>query len=81
MNKLFFLLPVALLAAACEPIEARGPDQCLRAELFQQCLAAVPKGPVVTHESDWSKIVSECQSNAYSTSWRLTKNVKPECRG
>lgn len=55
-------------------------DQCLRASLFERCLASVPKGPTVTSENPWHKIVDECQSAATYQSYRMRHLVKPECR-
>jgi hypothetical protein len=54
-------------------------DQCLRAQLFKTCLETVPKGPEVVKNSDWSKIVAECETAANLQSYRQRKYVKPEC--
>jgi hypothetical protein len=72
---------LVLLLTACEQSEPTTVlDQCLRADLFKQCLAQVPKGPVSTVENPWHKVVDECESAAYRQSWRKTATVKLECR-
>ncbi len=77
------IVALALLAACdvTKPPESRTIlDQCLRAQLFQQCLAAVPKGPQVTHDNPWHKVVDECAGAAMYQSYRLREHVKQECR-
>lgn len=55
-------------------------DQCLRKELFNQCLASVPEGPTSTTVSnDWSEVVEECGGQAYSMAQRKQTFIKPEC--
>jgi len=41
--------------------EKTSMDQCLRATLFQQCLKALPAGPLATKYNDWDEVVKECQ--------------------
>ncbi|WEM34480.1 hypothetical protein [Xanthomonas phage X1] len=55
-------------------------DQCLRNQIFQQCLATIPPGPQKTVYNDWNEVVSECSSVAYYQSLRVRSQVKPECR-
>lgn len=55
-------------------------DQCMRAQIFQQCLKAVPAGPVSSNYNDWSEVVAQCASTAYYQSLRQREHVKPECR-
>lgn len=75
----------ALLLAGCgkEPlVDQHVYDQCLRAKLFQECLAAVPSGPshVAAVASGWAGVVDECATAAQYQSLRLEAHVKPECR-
>ena len=82
---LFALATVLLSACGPVPDGSRDPtgsalDQCVRATLFERCLASVPKGPSVTSENPWHKIVDECQSAATSQSYRMRHLIKPECR-
>lgn len=74
----------AVLLAGCNPSEVTKPsyaaDQCLRADLFKQCMASLPAGPASTKYNDWSEVVSECGSQAYYQSLRNRSLVKPECR-
>lgn len=71
----FFLL------AACGESEY-GPDQCLRQTLFATCMAALPKGPERTATSnDWDEVVDACERASSRQSLRLTRQIKPECRG
>ncbi len=55
-------------------------DQCLRAILFQQCLKALPAGPLATKYNDWDEVVKECANVARFQSARKLKNIKEECR-
>ena len=82
----YLLLPLAaLLLAGCgkEPlVDQHVYDQCLRARLFKECLAAVPASPthVAAAASGWAGVVDECASAAQYQSLRLEAHVKPECR-
>jgi hypothetical protein len=55
------------------------PDQCLRAQLFQQCLATVPKGPEATRYNDWDEVVEACERSAYNQSIRAAGTVPGRC--
>ncbi len=83
MRRLVVILGTALLVG-CGPLpESKMPsqsDQCMRAELFQACLKALPAGPASTQYNDWDEVVDSCSSNAYYTSMRKTTLIKPECR-
>ncbi|QEL26124.1 hypothetical protein FQV39_28590 [Bosea sp. F3-2] len=54
----------------------REPDQVKRAQIFQDCLKAVPEGPRVTHTSDWSQVVKACDSAAYYQSMVCVENCR-----
>lgn len=60
--------------------QTREADQCLRREVFMQCLSVVPKGPEVTKYNDWDEVVAECAQSAYYISLRQIANIKEECR-
>ena len=55
-------------------------DQCLRQELFKECMAALPAGPVATKYNDWDEVVRACEGQALDASLRLIQFIKPECR-
>jgi hypothetical protein len=56
-------------------------DQCLRREIFKECLAGVPKGPTTTGiSSDWDEVVYACGSQAYYLALRKKDQIKAECR-
>lgn len=75
------IIALSSLAACAAPDRVRtGPDQCLRARLFKECLAAVPAGPTRVVANDWSEVVSECASTAYYQSLRPLDQVEPKCR-
>jgi len=77
---LFLLVIVALLCSGCDaPVHAKY-DQCMRAELFKACLAAVPVGPVSVHHNDWGKVVDECETASAMQSLRNPQYIKPECK-
>jgi hypothetical protein len=74
-------IPLLLLAfAACDSRQLTQPDQCLRARLFKECLAAVPTGPTHVKYNDWEEIVSTCGSQAYYQSLRVNAAISAECR-
>lgn len=74
---------IVVAASGCDKGPAsveRGPDQCLRREIFKECLQTVPAGPQQTVTNDWSEVIDECQSTAYYQSIRQESQIKPECR-
>ena len=82
MKKL--ILVSALLLVACDSkVVDKDPqisDQCLRRELFNECMKLLPAGPVATHYNDWDDVVSECRGYAWSTSVRFRSVIKKECQ-
>lgn len=80
MKKIIVLALVILLAGCGEPGGYTTTDQCLRVELFQQCLAKIPPGPAETVYNDWDEVVESCETSAYYQSQRTAKFVKIECR-
>lgn len=80
MRATAILISIFALAGCKEPLPMREPDQCLRAQLFQQCLQTVPNGPMATKYTDWSEVVQACESASYYQSLRQTQNIKQECR-
>lgn len=74
------ILALLLSLAACkDPAVPTEVDQCLRAELFKQCMNSLPAGPASTKYNDWSEVVSECQHFSYYTAIRTLGTVKKEC--
>lgn len=61
-------------------INTTGPDQCMRREIFQQCLKALPAGPQAAKYNDWDEVVGACESAAYYQSLRKQEAIKPNCR-
>lgn len=83
MRKILFAVAMLAGLAACGPTEEHCIDQCLRSQLFQDCLSRIPKGPekITAAGNDWDEVVSECRSAAYYQSMRSQcEVVKPECR-
>lgn len=71
----------ALLLAGCQvQPPSPQPDQCMRAELFAKCMAALPPGPEMPHYNDWDEVVEACEDTAYYQSQRPIEVIKPECR-
>lgn len=56
-------------------------DQCIRVELFKDCLSRVPTGPVVTHDNPWDQVITECSKAVTYLSYRKKSQIKPECQG
>lgn len=62
---------LALLAAlltACSPGDFSEVDQCLRTEIFMQCMR-------LTHGS-----AGDCEDAAFYQSQRMRKHIREECR-
>ena len=70
-------LLTAVLAGGCT--ETTGPDQCLRREIFQQCMKALPASPQATKYNDWDEVVAQCESVAYYQSRRKKTQITEEC--
>lgn len=83
MKKLI-LLSVLLLAACSQDdkpfIDQRVVNQCLRRELFNECMKMLPAGPVATKYNDWDEVVAECGSQAYYMSHRKESTIPQGCR-
>lgn len=77
------LVCMLALTACADPIDPTkstyATDQCLRAELFAKCMAAIPAGPISPKYNDWDEVVGECGSAARYQSVRERRFVKPEC--
>lgn len=54
-------------------------DQCLRAELFAKCMAAIPAGPLASKYNDWDEVVGQCADASFYQANRQRRFVKPEC--
>ena len=83
MKKLFLLLPLLLIACGKDDkpfIDERVANQCLRRELFNECMKMLPAGPLATKYNDWDEVVAECGSQAYYMSQRIKSTIPPECR-
>lgn len=78
--KSLIIIGLVILLAGCEQPAYPVANQCIRAELFKQCMAILPVGPVATHYNDWSEVVSECGSEAARQSMRKAEAVPMECR-
>lgn len=78
----YTVLLLSLLLAACDQPSRPDQvvDQCLRREIFQQCMAALPAGPQSTSTSnDWDEVVEACERASYHQAIRARAHVKPEC--
>jgi hypothetical protein len=74
-------LLILLVLSGCKVVdELSGIDQCMRREIFQQCLKALPAGPQATKYNDWDEVVASCESAAYYQSKRKMSVIKEECR-
>jgi len=84
--KYMLIVLVAVTITACDVKEMVDPDlsptvdQCLREQLFQSCMAALPAGPQSVKYNDWDEVVDSCRDSAYYGSKRQKRFVKPECR-
>jgi len=80
MKTILIILVAALLSACNVNQNVTVVDQCLRREQFNECLKAVPTGPVVTGQSDWAEVVKQCSSQAYYASLRLASTIEDGCK-
>ena len=69
-----------VISTSSDTSELATVDQCMRAQLFQQCMKSLPAGPIATHYNDWDEVVDECQKASKYMSVRKRKNIKEECR-
>ncbi len=71
------LVLLCLVVSACAPDEST--NQCMRRELFKECMQLLPAGPVATHYNDWAEVVDQCEQRAYYESIQLVTNIPQEC--
>ena len=71
---------IAIGFSGCDNVPDHVADQCIRAQLFQQCLKTVPAGPEKTKYNDWDEVVSACGEQAYYQSIRPIGNIQPSCK-
>ncbi len=87
MTRLYPLLPWALCVlgavcclSACDAPKYLEVDRCMQREMFRECMASLPVGPVRAHYNDWSEVVSECRDYALYSSYREARLITEECR-
>lgn len=70
MLKLSLVVVSVLVLTGCDAPCIAHPDQKIRREIFKECMAALPAGPVATKYNDWDEVVAECDTVAYYQSKR-----------
>lgn len=82
MKSFVLIIIAACLLSGCDRIKINTVDQCLRRELFKECMASIPPLPQSTHfgETEWDQIIEECGHIAYLQSLRKWEFIKEECR-
>jgi len=83
MKKLILLLPLLLIACGKDDkpfIDERVANQCLRREIFNECMKILPAGPLATKYNDWDEVVNQCGRQAYYMSIRKESTIPAECR-
>lgn len=70
------ILSLVFLSGCAETV---GTDQCMRREIFLQCLKALPAGPVETKYNDWDDVVLECDVAARYQSRRNKSQIAAQC--
>lgn len=71
------MLSLVFLSVGCT--ETTGTDQCLRREIFMQCMKSLPAGPVETKYNDWDEVVAECATVSYYQSLRVKSQITAQC--
>lgn len=61
-------------------VEKPEVDQCMRRELFQQCLRLVPQGPKSVGISDWADVVKQCEVASYYQSLVTKSSIAKQCQ-
>jgi hypothetical protein len=74
-----FWLAVLSLVFLSGCTETTATDQCLRREIFFQCLNSLPAGPVATKYNDWDEVVSQCGTEAAYQSIRKKSQITAQC--
>lgn len=77
IKKLMVALLFITILSACAESDESVPDNCLRAEIFKQCMAAIPNN---LHDANFSLSINACDSAALYQSKRRTSLIKKECR-
>lgn len=64
MRKIAIIILFVFLFGCDEASKVREYQQRERQRLFQECLKAIPPGPVTTTYSDWDEVIDACDSAA-----------------
>lgn len=83
-NTLIILSLLALSGCSFERGESEYTfNQCVRQDLFKQCMTNVPKGPerLTGAGNDWDEVISECNASARQMAWRKRVTIPIECQG
>ena len=73
--KILSIIILLVITTSCQ-----GVDQCIRREVFKECMKSLPAGPASTHYNDWDEVVQACEETAYHQSIRKKSVIKEECR-
>lgn len=73
-----FLFIAGLFMSGCE--NSAGPDQCLRREIFKQCMELTQKVSQTVTYNDTDEIISECEKVAYYQSMKQKSYIPNWCR-
>lgn len=68
-------------AFASDPGDVIVVNSCLHRELFNECMKALPAGPVATKYNDWDEVVAECRQGSRYLAKRARRHVPSECEG
>lgn len=72
------VLLVLSVTQACD--STVGTDQCLRRELFNECLQNIPVEPGSSRRADWAGVVQGCSDYSYLTAKRQYSSIPASCR-
>lgn len=74
--KKILILSLLTILVACSTAQ----DQCLRRELFENCIKTTGDLSKNSVYFDLSEFVRACDTSSWNLSWRNKKMIKPECK-
>ena len=83
--KAVWIMSLSLALAGCEsaPDLSVKADQCMRQQVFKECMSLTPTMPTVKVDQstgDWAEVVNACSNHAYYVSKRPVETIPEGCK-